>query len=624
PGFLRAFGQNLFCTQSALNSDNWRIVLMSDVLPVTQARHLPLALVLTVSMLLLAFHIGTARVAEGAWQVLQFEQQFRGIFENAPEGILMVDAETHLILAANPFMCHALGVAGIDELKLLHYEDICQNGFHDSQELFPRIKAAERFFVERQFHSSTSQDFYAELTGSHLKLRNREVFLLFIRDLAARRLLERMRMESEERFRNLFAAAPNGFLLIREADHTIVDANPAALALLGKTHAEIVGRICNKFICPSEMGKCPLTDLGQKIDNTERLLIGPQGSRIPILKQVIRLDLGGMPHLLESFIDIRHRKEMELALATAKEAAEAANLEKSKLLAHMSHEIRTPMNALLGLIDVLRAELTVPRQKHYLDLIKSAGESLLALLNDILDLSRIGAGRMELDEALFDLHALIQTTLELLSGRAGSKRIELQMEMAPDLPRWVIGDQFRLRQILLNLLNNAIKFTDQGCVKLAVTSTPDATPGSIVIFVSVSDTGIGIPSDQISRLFRSFNQVHLTGVNRQEGTGLGLVICRQLVRLMQGDIEVDSEAGRGSTFRFTVRLRIPEKSAVPRPDGVSEGSTLPDAAPSASANHFSGSVLLGEDNEVNSKLAETILKTGGWKVTIVAAGRELV
>lgn len=613
-GYIRAFDREMFCAQMPLTTDGWRILLMNDMSRVALSRHFPLALSLSLVILTLAFHIGTARVAEKARQAVQFEQQFKSVFEKAPEGILVIDADTHLILAANPFLHRALGIPDPEKLKQLRYEDICQGGSGDAGAFFPQIESEETTAIERRLQYVTGHSFQGEITGSFLRTGDRNVFLLFIRDLTGRRLLEKMRNESEERFKKLFDSAPNGFILIREDDHTIVEANTAALALIGKPHEEVIGRVCHQFICPAEKGACPISNLHQNIDHSERLLLGPDGQRIPIIKQVIRLDLGGISHLLENFIDIRQRKNMEQALSRAKEAAETANLEKSRFIAHMSHEIRTPMNALLGLIDVLHAEVTVPRQKHYLTLIRSAGESLLALLNDILDFSKIGAGRMELEESLFNLPALAQATLDLLSGKASAKRIELKGEIDPLLPGLVIGDQFRLRQVLLNLLNNAIKFTDHGGVSLSVTRMTPADEQSVVIAVEIRDSGIGIPSDQISRLFESFSQVRSNGVHQKEGTGLGLTICRQLVRLMKGEISVESEPGKGSTFRFTAKLRLPE--------ATENGKEL--ASAPAEQEAVSGSILVAEDNEINRKLAEALLESGGWKVTSVGTGQELV
>jgi len=613
PGYTNLPMQPAFCLAVPVNPPGWRILVMTDATPLFHARYFPLALILVLLMLVLAFHIGTARIREGSWQVMQVERQFRAIFENAPEGILIIDALTHRILEANPFICRALGAPSTEELQKQTYEKICMNGEADATEFFPRLSGPAFAMVERRFQGPGQPELTAAVTGSCLKLRDRDVYLLFVHDLASRHLLEKMHNESEERFGKLFAAAPNAMLLIRAGDHTIVDANPAALALLGKKREEVIARVCHRFICPSEAGKCPITDLGQQIDNAERILIGPANSRIPILKQVTQLELGGVPHLLESFIDIRHRKGMEQALASAKEVAEAANQEKSRFIAHMSHEIRTPMNALLGLIDVLHAEIRVPRQQHYLELIRHAGESLLALLNDIIDFSRIGAGRMELDETPFDLHALLSNTLELLSGKAAAKHLELVSSIEAAVPRWVVGDQFRLRQILLNLLNNAIKFTERGSVRLSATLPTDEKDGPAVIAFAVRDTGIGIPSDQMAHLFRSYSQVHHGGSAGREGAGLGLAICRHLVHLMGGEIDVISQPGEGSTFRFTIRLRRHRQETV---DAIAADDAPPVRTGPA------GSILLVEDDEINGKLAETILTQHGWNVTLVTSGSE--
>lgn len=305
--------------------------------------------------------------------------------------------------------------------------------------------------------------------------------------------------------------------------------------------------------------------------------------------------------------------QMNEQLLLSKEKAEESTRLKSEFLANMSHELRTPMNAVIGMTELALGTELNEEQRSYLTAVSSSAESLLGIISDVLDFSKVEAGKLDLEQVTFDLRKATWETLNSLRVRADEKGLDLLCDIDGDVPETVVGDPGRLRQVMVNLVGNAIKFTADG--EIAIRAALDSVgPGGPVIHFTVSDTGIGIPAEAQEKIFAAFTQADGSTTRKYGGTGLGLAICRQLIELMGGRIWVESEPERGSTFHFTVKFNVTAAALLATP--------APTVLLDSSRKRGIVRILLAEDNRVNQKLAVTLLRKRGYTVEVANDGRE--
>jgi two-component system, sensor histidine kinase and response regulator len=416
--------------------------------------------------------------------------------------------------------------------------------------------------------------------------------------------------ESEANLRKIFDAMPDIITINRLRDSSYVNVN-VAFEESGFTRAEALhasGPELRKMLDrrPWETYLARLRAEGT-VRNLETELHFKQG-QVPVLVSGALIELDSEPCSVTTIRDVTRLKETERALVAAREAAMAASRAKSEFLASMSHEIRTPMNAILGMTELLEETPLNAEQKRFLSIIGNNGDARLVLINDILDLAKIEAGRLILEQIDFDLEDLTDRVVQMLSLRAHAKGLELAVYLPPGVPRSLCGDPLRLRQILINLIGNAIKFTETGQVLLTVEPDGESDDPGALRF-TISDTGIGIAEDKLDTVFADFTQADSSTTRRFGGTGLGLAITKRLVDLMNGQVSVESKLGVGSAFHFTARFEV---RSTPRVVAQSTG------VPTLSATR----ALIVDDNATNRLILCEMLASRGAEVSEAVDGPE--
>jgi len=509
---------------------------------------------------------------------------------------------------------------------------------HSDHDFFPRelaekYRADDRRVVESRTNFETTEEFQTpsgELRYTHVvkspvydAAGNLVGIQGIFSDVTEKERAERELVQTKARLQAVLDAATQVSIISTDVEGKINLFNTGAERMLGYTADEMIGKTPEVFHLPSEVlarsaelsrqfrreirGFDVFVELARRDDHDEHewTYIRKDGSHIRVsLSVTSKRDAdGNVTGFLGIAADITARHLAEAELLKAKEAAEAANRAKSDFLANMSHEIRTPMNAIIGMTELVRDTDLNPTQREYLSMVQESGESLLAVINDILDFSKIEAGKLHLEQIGFNLREVLGDTMKSLALRAHRKRLELACHVATTVPAAVEGDPHRLRQVIVNLVGNAIKFTERGEVVLDV-DVERTTDDEIVLHFRVTDTGIGISPDQLHTIFEAFEQADTSTTRRYGGTGLGLAISSRLVELMQGCIWVESEINRGSTFHFLIHF------------GTSNRETEANASIIYPPMLQDLRVLIVDDNATNRRILIEILQN--WQMKPVA------
>jgi PAS domain S-box-containing protein len=503
----------------------------------------------------------------------------------------------------------ALGKPVHELIAPAQYRNKANNGLH--QFLQTGAGGVVGKTIELAARNKDGDEFPVELSLSAAKRNDKWYAIAMVRDITERKSAEEAKERALSAIESIFASVPVGLILMSKACR-ILKMNKMAERLSGYAEDELIGKECQNYTCTAEKGKCPIWNLGNKVDNRETMLLRKNAEPLSILKTAVPMMLDGEEILLESYVDITELKQAEKLLAKTNtilaqktalanrmaSEAQMANTAKSEFLATMSHEIRTPMNGVIAMSEFLLDTDLTPEQIEYAETVLKSANALLNIINDILDFSKIEAGKVDLEVIDFNLRTTLEDTTDTLALKAQEKGIELTCLIESEVPSCLRGDPGRLKQVLMNIAGNAIKFTSKGEVVIWA-SLLDEDECNATIKLRVTDTGIGIPEDRMDRLFKAFTQVDSSTTRKYGGTGLGLTISKQLVELMGGHVGVESHEGQGSTFWFTV---VMEKQA--------EGQKLAVIIP----KDLTGVRILGvDDNTTNRRVLQILLNSWGCR-----------
>jgi PAS domain S-box-containing protein len=559
------------------------------------------------------------------------EARYRTFFEHAAVGVAEIEHVTGRFLTANPRLCELLGRTE-EEMRDTTFQAITHpDDLHLHEEKAAQLLAGtiDHYTLEKRYTSKDGAVIWVNITVSDSRetgeTQGRNIVI--VEDITERKRTGAALQASEEKFRQIVSSIPN-VVSILDMNLRCTYVSDSVQRILGYTPEEAVTMTLDQICTPESLAIAfksfqERLEANAKVPDPKYVLIleleeyHKNGSTVFLENTTTFLrDANGVPvGILVVAVDITERKRTEAALQASKDAADAANQSKSIFLANMSHEIRTPMNAILGFAQLMQRDPTLSEQsREHLEIINRSGEHLLALINDILEMSKIEAGRKTFVPSTFDLHSLLSDLEMMFRVRTDAKKLRFLSEKVGDVPRWIITDEGKLRQVLINILGNAVKFTDEGGIALRLRAE-NGKGDTVGLQFEVEDTGPGMAEEEIGRLFQAFEQAE-AGI-KSGGTGLGLALSQGFIQIMGGSISVTSTISKGTTFRFEIPVKEGKEEEAPLREVKRRVLRL---RPGQSEIR----VLIADDRETNRRLLSQLLEAVGFSTREVVNGAEAV
>jgi len=575
----------------------------------------------------------------------EVDERIRVMFDTAPIGCIFLDENLNMI-DCNMEVVKMFGLESKQEILERNFAELSPalqpNGCPSSEmsrQYLEEIVKTSRLTFEWKYQNMAGEPIPASVTLVHVHLRGQPIILAYIHDL---RELKKMQAELDRErllLREILQSSPVCFSIV--VDGIVHFTTPFMRDFFGIQDGENL----MDFFYDLDFGNKLFVELHEKklVHWQAVTMKTKSGIRKEMLANLFMTDYNGRKGVMVWLVDVTQIRAVEEDLRKARDTAEHLARVKTEFLANMSHEIRTPMNAILGMIHLIWQTDLTNKQVNYLDTMEQSAKLLLHIINDILDFSKIEAGKLLLDPTSFSLRETVGETFNMFKDTIKKKNLGYELEIAPDIPLTVFGDSIRLKQILINLLNNAMKFTAKGSVQLDVRlgqRIDDRDKKHVIVLFAVSDTGIGISEDEVERLFSPFVQSDSSMTRKYGGTGLGLTISKNLVEMMGGTIWCESRKNQGTTFFFTIDFGLPTSSQT----NETEQDKTSENGPQGDLKHErkrktdqkelgkieipehlqSLLILLVEDNKINQLVAKEILKNQGFRVEIANNGKEAV
>ena len=544
------------------------------------------------------------------------------VLDNSPP-MFWIDRDSGTVCYANPAMCRHLGCEMHEMIGMRISEYDMQYADDGLVELAAQIEIAQgTVSFESRHRRKDGSECEVRIGAFKAESGNRGIFVINVRDISALKRAERDKSQQADTLQSLINSIPDA-ISYRSPDGVYLGCNDAFVELTGRPRECILGYALKDVVPPErlqwvvERDADVLANLRTRSDEAQIPYPDGRTATMDTVRTPLRDHHNHLLGVVSISRDVTERRLAEEEVRRAKEIAEGATKMKSEFLANMSHEIRTPMNAIIGLSHLVLATELTARQRDYISKVQTSGQHLLGVINDILDFSKVEAGKLDLEYTDFELEKLLETTGSVIGEKSHAKGLELVFEIAPDVPRSLVGDPLRLGQVLLNYANNAVKFTERGGIAISVRAS-ECTGTDVLLHFRVRDTGIGLMPGQQARLFQSFSQADASTTRKFGGTGLGLAISKNLARIMGGEVGVESVFGKGSTFWFSARLGI----GAPRQKAGSKDSGTPATEAREKKLGLAGArILVVEDNDINQQVARELLEQIGLTVDIAANGK---